>query len=178
MSEPIWKMSRAQWQHAQGVKQPSIAEISPTQYAKLSRRAQRRYDAQRRVEWDASEECKRQYDQQVVAAYRDGWFEMGDAHEDAQRAVKRDAQRAVQAERAARWKEAQNKNAVNLTELSTGDRVFDVLLQRYGKVLRVFKRSARVEYEAPFSGTRKCPEIHLHKLSHDDLLKATFDGER
>jgi hypothetical protein len=49
-----WCMTASQYQAAMGIKQPHIAEISPMQYAGLSRRGKAQYDAKRSAEWDAS----------------------------------------------------------------------------------------------------------------------------
>lgn len=67
-----WKFSASQYQVAKGVHQPHIAEISPMQFAHLSKRGKVQYEAKRRQEFQASADIKSEWRDKVEKAYGDG----------------------------------------------------------------------------------------------------------
>lgn len=69
---PVWTMSRVAFKSANGYPDPYICEISPMQYAHLSKRAKAQYDEKRRQEWDASEAGGVAFRAAVLAAFNAG----------------------------------------------------------------------------------------------------------
>ena len=169
-----WAVSAAAWQHAQGIHQPHIGEISPVQYARLSGRSRRSYDAERHAEWDASANVKREYARLVLEAHDAGTFALGDTdvHPDAERAVRAAHRARVQAEQAARWEQAQADNQLSIAEISVGDRVWVVMGGHYGTVTKVSKKSIRVKCETAYLKDKPPMLVRagcVRRLSHDDL---------
>jgi ribosomal protein L21E len=93
------------------------------------------------------------------------------AHKDAVEAVRRELRdRATVAIERARRDFALNNRILDISTVKVGDRVWSVFRRKYGVVIRVHKRSCRVEFndarsEKAFGG-------HLERLSPEDLAKA------
>lgn len=91
-STPAWTISCAAWKYANGYPDPHVCEISPMQYAHLSKRAKAQYDEKRRQEWDASAAGSAAYAALVLKAHADGLLD----HRD--NTIHRDARGVVAAE--------------------------------------------------------------------------------
>lgn len=142
-------MTASQYQAAKGVHQPWAMEISPVQYARMGKSAKRAYDAKRAAEWDASAECKRQYEREVLAAFDAGAFSLSDPTvlQDAARVVRRalaDREIArVEAER----EQALEDNMLVIADLAVGMRVYCLVGGRYADVVKVNRKSAIVRFD-------------------------------
>jgi hypothetical protein len=144
-SEPVWKLSRDGWQARQGVHRPFIAEISPMQYAHLSKRGKSEYSAKRAREWDASDACGRAYAAACVEAVDANPAVLLDPelHPDARAAIRTERLRRSEAEALARFEALHSKNAIEPGKVQVGDRVWWLLGSRYLKVTKVSKASVR-----------------------------------
>jgi hypothetical protein len=142
-----WRFSAGAYQAALGVHEPWIAEISPMQYAHMGKAAKAAYDKKRHGEWEASAAAKRQWEEAVLAAFRDGQFDpkAADVHPDAETVVLR--LRMAQDKAAASAVAAQKDRANEITDVGQvkkGDRVFVVISGTYGEVLKVSRKSVQV----------------------------------
>ena len=180
----IWTMSRSAWQHAQGIHQPHIGEISGVQLARMSKRARRVYDAKREREWDASSEAKQRYDRRVVEAHDAGEFAVGDAttHRDARAAVVASATRRAEAAQAAQWEGAQKDNVLSIDQVAVGDRVWLIIGGHYGTVIKKNKKSIRVKLETAYLANLPPRLVAMGgalvcRLSRDDLKAELAKGE-
>jgi hypothetical protein len=145
--ERPWTASASAYQAQLGVHEPWVAEISPVQYAHMGKAAKARYDRQRAGEWEASGRAKEQWRQAVLAAFRDGRFDLGDAgvHPDAKAAVfawqREQAAAQAKVAQAAR----QRENAItDAKQLKVGDRVWLVIQRAYAEVIKVSAKSVQV----------------------------------
>lgn len=148
MSPQVWTMNASQYQLLKGVHQPWIAEISPMQYAYLSKRGKSAYDAKRTREWDASTECKQDYANEVIEAFKSGSFALSDpdASEDAKRVIYNHMRDSAENARSAALQSALKENRIlSASELAIGDRVFHLMYGRYVTVTKLLKVSARVK---------------------------------
>ena len=147
---PIWQLSAMTWQERQGIHQPHICEISPHQYAGMSKRQQRAYDDKRRREWAASAHAKNLYAALVLAAFRAGEFSLDDPRvdSDAAGAVKTAQLTERKATKKLAWDDAVRANEIESTDqVKKGDRVFTIMGGYYGRVVKISKRSVRIEVE-------------------------------
>jgi hypothetical protein len=169
-----WRFSAGAYQAALGVHEPWIAEISPMQYAHMGKAAKAAYDKKRHGEWEASAAAKRQWEDAVVAAFRDGRFDpkAADVHPDAETVVLhlRMAQdkAAAQAERAS--KERSNE-ITDVSQVKVGDRVFVTIWSSYGEVVKVSRKSVLVQggFGRPMKIEVNARVPLLAWKSHDDL---------
>ena len=142
-----WGVSAGMYQAALGVHAPWIAEISPMQYAHMGKAAKAAYDRKRAGEWEASGQAKEQWRQAVLAAFRDGKFDLKDAavHPDAKSAVlawQRDQEAA--AAKAARADKDRENAITDVGQIKVGDTVFDIMSHAYEKVTKVSRKSVTV----------------------------------
>jgi hypothetical protein len=146
-TEP-WKYTAQQYQMEKGVKQPSIAEISPFQYQGLSNREKARYDKLRGVEWQASADIKTEWKNKVVEAYQKGEVDRNaPGVTDEAKSVMFWADEAA---KKANAEEAIKANPITSpAELQTGDRVWSIMYGKYGTVGKIFKKSVEVVWEEP-----------------------------
>lgn len=142
-AEP-WKYSASAYQAVMGVHQPYIAEISPMQYAHLSKRGKAQYDAKREHDWDASAACKAEWRRLVIEAHDASRFHYKDAD------VEPEAKHAVIGERIDRDKKAKraaidaalaDNKITDVSQLKVGDRIFDMAGGWHGTVTKVNKVS-------------------------------------
>jgi hypothetical protein len=130
-----WNESASSYQSLLGVHQPHIAEISGYQYSRMSQRQQKQYDAKRHAEWDASAEAKRTYAEHVVRCWLDGAFDLADATDDAQLAVRRYktalAEQQLEADKAAALKANRD-----IASVAVGDHIFCIMGNWYGTVTK------------------------------------------
>lgn len=177
--QPIWTMSTSQYQSMRGVKQPWICEISPMQYAHMSKRQQAQYDEKRSREWQASADCKQEYHEAISAAYTAGAFDLNDSdvHEDAKKAVfwlEQEQQKKSAEERMA---QATEENQIrSFDEISIGDEVYDIMCGGYVRVVKKSRLSCRAEYvgDAPYlkGKTILCKLGAIQRKSYNDMQAA------
>lgn len=151
-SIPAWHLSASQYCIQQNVKQPYICEISPMQMGMMSKRQKAAYDKVRSAEWDAVIACKDAWTQKVVDAYRAGTFDWRtpppELHPEARSAcIHADiAQRKADKEEA--WKAFREANAITKpTDVTVGERIFDVMYSGYVQVVKLFPKGLRVKLE-------------------------------
>jgi hypothetical protein len=138
IKENPWEMSASQWLAHNKIHEPWIAEISPYQYAKLSQRAKKEYDAKRNKEWGASSKSKDNWVKKVYAAYKAGEFKLGDkgVHPDVAIVLNREKE----GEKQKSFEEAVKDNRIDdLSSVNIGDRVFHVIYRKYGKINKIGK---------------------------------------
>jgi preprotein translocase subunit YajC len=170
-----WKYTAYQYQAAMGVHEPHIAEISPMQYAGLSKRGKAQYDAKRSAEWDASAACKQEWRALVMAAHDADAFNQHDpsTSDEARQAIAHEAQRRREAAAQFRFQEASHRNRItSADQVNVGDRVFSIMCGKYGRIVKKSKQSVRIELEnAPAWMTAPVKERigAIEWLSHNDL---------
>jgi hypothetical protein len=169
----VWTIGVQAWQALEGVHQPWICEISPMQFAHMSKRAKAQYEEKRHREWQASSDCKTRYREAVVAAFDRGEFtlETPDVHPDASERVfwaLRDRREAAE-----KFKKlaALNANEIaSVDELNVGDRVYSIIYGRYVEVVKINRKSVRVRDEA--GDTYPMDVRTLQRRSYNDCVQA------
>lgn len=149
MTIPAWKTTPSMYLAAHGIHEPWIAEISPAQYAGLSKRGKAAYDEKREAEWEASARGKRAWLEEVIEAVRSGEYDAATASDAARDAVAhvRRVEEKERAERARQERYAANR-AVTLDALSVGARVFDVMGGHYAVIVKKNRSTVRLRAEA------------------------------
>lgn len=173
-----WKYSPTQYQAILGVHQPHIAEISPMQYASLSKRGRAQYDAKRTQEWDASFACKEAWRTAVIAAHDAGRFDPAgsEVSEHARTAVWAEGKRREEVVKACHMEDARQRNRItSADQISVGDRVYSLMCRKYGTIVKKSAKSVRLQLDNPpawMTGTVKENIGALQWLAHDDLQTA------
>lgn len=177
-SKEPWEMSASQYQLSIGVHQPWIAEISIPQYAGLSKRAKREYDAKRAKEWQASADAKTEWRNKVMEAYDKGIITKNtpNLHPDARSAITLALIAKEKQQKETTFDKAYAENHIkSISELNVGDRVYDIMTRSYGKVEKTFKNSVRIRLDEPLRYAGKVDETltvnvrQLQRKSYDDL---------
>lgn len=173
-----WQMNETQYLTTLGVHDPWIAEVSAFQRSRMSTRAAKAYDAQRRREWDAAGQAKNAWKAACINAHADGSFRFDDpraspAAVDAVQAwlqVQKD--RKAVARRVAVEMQVRAENAItSAEELQRGQRVWSVFARAYLTILRVNRVTAYVE--EPFHTPRLCYTTRIAGF----LTRASPDDE-
>jgi hypothetical protein len=180
---PVWQISVHAYQ-AKGVHQPWIAEIAPSQYAGLGKRARADYDAKRAREWDASADYKSAYAAECLAAVdADPMILTHPAcHTDAREAIyyaraRRDKDQHKELVRAA----SEENSLPDPSEVRAGDRVYHLLSGQYLHVVKVNRQtlhcvtSAGAQYKAK---VRACQWLHYNELQAAVVARAPIRPER
>lgn len=177
---PPWHINASQYCIQQGVKQPYICEISPMQMGLMSKRALDKYMTERGREWQASADCKQEWRRKVYAAFKAGEFQKGSPglHSEAWDAVVSARIAEGEASRAEAWKEYEQANHITRpSDVSPGDRIYDLMCSCYVRVLKLFPKGIRVQPESPRyssdpmkSVTR--PARVFWRMSYDDAKEA------
>jgi len=159
---PIWELNPSMYLSQQNIHEPWIAEIAPTQYARLSKRAKAEYDQKRHREWDASAKGKSEWKGGVWQAFKEGKFDLNTpnvSRETKDIIILMEAKRKeaeISAERTKiyhNFLRDTNTNFSRFDQLKPGDRVWNSMSPAYYKVIKVNPKSVRVETEqlyAPF----------------------------
>lgn len=171
----VWKIGRDAFQARMGVHRPWIAEISPAQYAGMSKRAKAAYDTKREREWEASANCAQAYEQLCFAAFEadNGILTHADLHPDAKRAIMTEINRRTKEDAQARFRRAQVWNTLEvINQVKPGDRIYTLLYGRYVTVVKTFKASVRVRDDV---GDEFTVHIGACQRYHYNELKALFD---
>lgn len=174
---PVWQTGRDHFQSRAGVHRPWIAEISPMQYAGLSKRGKVEYDAKRSREWQASADCAAEYAAACFAAWETDASIYTDPriHPDAKTAIFHERLRREKAAADARFKALQDGNAIrSADEIQIGDRVYWLLGGRYITVTKKSKASIRAvddTGEEHKAAIRACQWLH-----YNELRKAADEG--
>lgn len=150
--EKVWEMDAQRYQYLMGVHQPWIAEISPAQYAGISKRARREYDKKRSAEWQASYDIKQEWYEKVTQAYVLGKFKLEDpgVSDAVKTAVWRyETDLKEEREKVAQEQARKENQIISVDELVIGDRVHSIMYREYGVVIKKFKKSVRIRWEKP-----------------------------
>ena len=141
-----WKFSASQYQIVHGVSQPHIAEISPMQYAHLSKRGKKEYDEKRNKEWQASADIKSEWREKVRKAADDGRInkDTPSLSEEARstiihRGIEKDKEKAKRDEAAA----AEANTVRKIDDIEKGQELHHNIYERV-RVVRKSKKSIRV----------------------------------
>lgn len=179
---PAWTISASAYQASKGVHQPWIAEISPWQYANMSKRGKARYDERRSREWQASADCKGDFARECVEAYDRGeivvdggrWFDHPDLSRDAKDAIWGEVLAREKRAKQATLDKASAGNVPSLETLRIRDTVYDLLCGRYGKVVKLHRITVRLAFDcAPDApewirgsktSLRGCQWLHFNEL--------------
>ncbi len=169
-----WTVTAEQYQAAIGVHQPWIAEISPMQMGLMSKRAKAQYQAKRAAEWSASGEAKNEWARAVMEAFNAARWTEDDAEatEDARLEVLRARMKAQADAFEKAFERASADNRVKANGLSVGSRVFSILSGRYGEVVKVSQKSARVR----FPPEQPPAHINLPARMIEDRRKREIEG--
>lgn len=165
-----WTINGSQWMAIQNIHEPWIAEISPIQYARMSKRAQAAYDKKRSAEWQASGDAKQTWEKAVIDAYNKGKFNINDrdVHRDAKSAISSGKIRAKESNKKAKIEKAHTSNRISSTsEVKVGDRVYYIIYRKYADVVKVNKKTVRIKFDDG-SAITKDPNM-LQWLSHNDV---------
>ena len=141
---PAWEIGPDEYQRRAGVYQPHIAEISPYQYARMSKRQQKAYDEKRSKEWDASRRIKEEWRDQVAGAYERGEIDLKTPglHREAEDVILHvEIEKEKAAKEAALSKAVEENEIKSLDEISLGDRVFAVGFGRHITIKKINKKS-------------------------------------
>jgi hypothetical protein len=174
---PIWTLSQARYQFLRGIKQPHIMEISFVQMARMSKREKARYQAQRAGEWDASGDCKVEYDRLVWEAYQRGEFTLQSEgiSADAKTAVYRGATEAKKQDIAEKMKAAQVENRIlTVNDAEIGDRVYTLYGSRYVEIVGKLQKSFKVKDASGAVFSLKAGACQW--LHYKELVKAVEEG--
>jgi len=176
-----WQMDALQYQLSIGVEQPWIAEISPWQMGRMSERQKKQYFDKRDKEWQASADAKTQWRDLVFQAYQEGKFtlESPNLHPEAKRAIQFKQDEILEAEKKKALEKAHQENQLtSVAQVEIGDRVWNLMIRKYGEVIKKFQKSIRVKWEVPLELRGKV-EIEytgnigeFQRLAYDDVAKA------
>jgi hypothetical protein len=169
-----WTITPDRYQHLIGVKQPWLAEISPMQYGLLGKRQKEAYDKKRAAEWEASGAAKDEWRGKVISAWDAGIIDSHspELHPEAKTAITMEKIHRGKAAKEANLQAAQRTNEItSVDQVEVGDRVFDLMSGKYGKVTKKNKTSVVFEQEAGGynPGPRKVDARGLRWKSYTDL---------
>lgn len=171
--KPAHEVSRAHWKAMRGVHAPWVGEVSGVQYGLMSAAARRRYDAQRRAEWQASADASDDYARACVEAYDADPTVFDRASQDAREAIRFELARRAARDRASRMTALTAENA-DLSTVRDGDLVWWLVGNYEVRVVRVLRASLRV-------ALRNGREVRVDRrecrwLHHNDLVEAEAAG--
>lgn len=172
-----WKISASRWLSINNIKEPWIAEISPYQYASMSKSEKARYDKKRDAEWAKSSDAKKEWAFLVYKAYKNGEFNLNDkdVHPEAKHAAKIGKYREDTEAKEKAFEKADKENRIKDTlKLKVGDRVYSVMFRDYVEIKKVSKKSVIVDHKGR---QMKTSPMALNWLSYDDLKDKIFGGE-
>lgn len=141
---PVWRMTASEYQSRIGVHQPWIFEISPSQFAAMSKRQQKEYEQKRAREWQASADAKREWRELVVQAYERGEFTLQTTGlSDEAKFVVLDYLREKAEQHIAEYRDrAVKANEIrNIENVSVGDIIYVIIICGYAKVMKVNRKS-------------------------------------
>ena len=168
-----WTVGASAYQAALNVHEPWVAEISPMQYASMSKSAKAQYDKKRAGEWAASAVAKDKWRQAVLKAHAEGRFQRkgADVHPDADMVVFQAQQAAEKSVAAAQAKERGRENAITRADqVKVGDVVWVVLSGSYQTVTKVSQKSVMVTGRfGPMKVTMSEKSPQLQWKSYNDL---------
>lgn len=177
-ARPVWEISASMYQARMGVHQPWICEISPYQYGSMSKRGKAQYDAKRSQEWAASGAVKQGWHRKVIVAYEAGevTLDTPGLHSEAKSAIIHEQIRRREVETERRYKEALKQNRITGPgEIKKGDTVFDVICGKYGEVVKVNKKTARVWIDFAWGGRDVKVDIRLLQWKHPNDIRAEIE---
>lgn len=175
---PIWDMHPGHYLHKKGVHDPWIMEISPMQYAGLSGRGKREYDAKRDREWSGAAAAKQEWRALVQEAVALGLVDPKTLRDEAKSvywsgvaaASKQSAEDAFIAARVA--------NA-DTSSLAKGDICWSIMASGYVRITKLSAKSARgdrVGSTSEHGRDMKLQRGALEWLSYNDTKAATESG--
>lgn len=144
-----WMFSANQYQYAHNVHQPHIAEISPMQYAHLSKSGKRQYDAKRSDEWQASIDIKRQWASEIMRAFDAGTVTLDtDMHDDARDMIRFELRHRENIRKDEEKKQAMRSNLItSKDQVSIGQRIY-THMGGYAFVRKVNTKSITAEMDS------------------------------
>ncbi len=148
IEEKPYLFDRDEYQRRLGVHQPWIAEISPMQMGMMSERQKNQYMKKRSAEWEASADVKRKWKQGVINAYDRGdvTLDSKNLSSEGREAIKAELERRKEENERDFMGEFNQKNKVrSMDDIKEGDIIFHPL-HGYGKVVKKYKKSAKMEY--------------------------------
>lgn len=161
-AEP-WKYNANQWRYAHDIHIPHIAEISPMQYAHLSKAGRRRYDAKRSDEWEASAQGYADWQAAVLAAYDNGTItrHTEGIHPDARNLIiDTEIDRRKQREEEERKQRITAAQYQDISEIEKGAEVFIHTLRLWVTVKKINRKTVTVSH--PF-GDMSIPPQQLYR---------------
>lgn len=144
-----WNYSASQYQYASGVHQPHIAEISPMQYANLSKSGRKRYDDKRSNEWQASIDIKQQWANAVMSAFDAGTITLTTPmHEDALHMIRRELRHREEEQAAETKRQAMKSNLItSKDQVTIGQRIY-THMGGYAFVRKINQKSISAELDS------------------------------
>lgn len=174
ISKP-WTMNGSMWLSAKGIHEPWMFEISPFQYARMSKSQKNAYDKKRNKEWNDSSKGKEEWANAVYDAFKNKEFDLNDkdVHPDAIDAAKIGKVIEDKAEKEAALKKALKENRImDASVLEKGDKVFSVIYRRYGQVVKTGKKSVSVDMGG--GNIMKIKAGLMDWLDYNDLKNKVF----
>lgn len=174
---PVWEISPSQYQAAIGVHQPWIAEISPMQYAGLSKRGKAAYDAKRAREWDASAAAKDHWRDLILEAHDAGLFNRNDAgvSREADNAVFFTGQARAEAARAASFDDIRRENEIHTPAAApVGSVVWNIIYNGYARVVK--HRQSRLVVQMLRDGSEVSKPAGAFTVLHYNELKKAHEA--
>lgn len=173
MDTPAHEMTRAQWKCLRGIHTPWVGEVSGVQRSLMSGAAQRRYDAERRAEWQASADAATDYARLVIEAYDADESVLGRASQDARDVIHGAISQRLAAARAERVRLLAVENE-DLSSVCRDDTVWWLVGNYPVRVTKVLRASLRVVVRGGREirvDRRECRWLH-----HDGVLAAEAAG--
>lgn len=160
-----WAMNAREYQRIMGVHEPWIAEISPAQYAGMSKREKKWYDEKRAKEWKASADIKAEWREKVTEAYKKGVIDLNapNLSEDAKSVIIHYDIEQDRVEFETILNEVRKQSTIrSMDEITVGDSVFFIMTRNYHTVVKKHKKTVKLDNEMnvePYS---------IRRLSTDD----------
>lgn len=180
--KPVWEYSSQQYRNKIGAPVPMLGEISPTQYASLSKRGKRIYDAKKQAEWERTGKGHRSWRDLIIAAYDEGYIDPHDPKLKVSSGIfDNSPSDVIWGAIISRKKEDRDKalgrlqklNRAVADNLETGNICYAIGLSRYGEVTKKFKVSARLRFKDMESTIKMRALAWLH---YNQLVEAMEQG--
>jgi hypothetical protein len=186
---PIWELNPSMYLSQQNIHEPWIAEIAPTQYARMSKRAKAEYDQKRHREWEASAKGKSEWKAGVWQAFKEGKFNLNTPNISKEtkdiiilkEAERKQSEKSFETQKIYNdWTHKTNVHFQSFEELKPGDRVWNRFNRGYYKVIKVNPKSVRMETEElykPFGKGELRPITTTHKYI-ENLTRLSPEDEK
>lgn len=160
--DPAYTTNPTRYAWQRGIERPYACEISPTQYALLSKRGKREYDAKRRRDWDAWAEIVTEWKAEIIEAHEAGKIRKADLNDEAADVIKRyeHDKREKAMQRAAEILRGRWATLLSEKPLKAGDTIVHSI---YGEGLAVKINRKTVVMRTSHGNDIKCDKWHISR---------------